>query len=372
MLRFLIRAGVLAMLTLVVLESFFTWVLPASCQPRNRQDASTGLVSFDRSWRKSGVISHGPLCKQPSRWQINKAGYNSIYDYVDAGARARPLVALLGDSFVQGFYSDVQEHMEVHLNELFQGDVDVYAFGHAGAHLAQYMAMTEHFERVYDPDVYVYVVHGAVERAVDTPVRTYFSIAATDSGFELIPPRVTYQQRGIGRTIFRSSLLRYLYLNNRLIPAQNAIAVPDMGWLDTWTEADVARYRRAGRFALAWLDSVAPGKPKVFVVDAPRDQIYESTEDLVRDMDYQVLSVVCDEFPDSYCLDLAPVFRENWQREQRAFNPDFDPHWNAHGDRVVAAAIWSFLRANDLVRTTGSVVPVRAVETASSAAGTAP
>jgi hypothetical protein len=48
-------------------------------------------------------------------------------------------------------------------------------------------------------------------------------------------------------------------------------------------------------------------------------------------------------------LDLDPVFRRIYARDGRRFDGADGTHWDAYGNRVVASAVFEYLRANRLL-----------------------
>ena len=50
------------------------------------------------------------------------------------------MVALFGDSYIEGFLTDVDQHVDAYLPELLSPSSDAYAFGGSGWYLEQYVA----------------------------------------------------------------------------------------------------------------------------------------------------------------------------------------------------------------------------------------
>ena len=137
-----------------LLEFVFRYVLVASTFPSSQQSAEDLIFRFDSSGSTFGVRSHGPLATNRIRWRVNNAGWNCPHDYVPRTS-TRPRIALLGDSYIEALYVDMGDHIESHLEHLFDGGVDVYAFGRSNWYLAQYVALSRYIEERFSPDVYV-------------------------------------------------------------------------------------------------------------------------------------------------------------------------------------------------------------------------
>jgi len=109
--------------------------------PIGIQSQVTNVTNFDNSWVSEGDNSFGPFCKPMGHWRINNAGWNSVFDYFQRVDYSRGRVAILGNSYVEGWASDVDSHIDAELYDLFSAKVDVYAFGLSGLTFAQYLGL---------------------------------------------------------------------------------------------------------------------------------------------------------------------------------------------------------------------------------------
>ena len=81
--------------------------------------------------------------------RTNNAGWVSDIDYVrDADT---PLVAFVGDSFVQGDQLPWQHSCHGRLSIRLDGQIRVYSFGHNAAPLSQHLGYAEHIRDTYRP-----------------------------------------------------------------------------------------------------------------------------------------------------------------------------------------------------------------------------
>ena len=105
---------------------------------------------------KSGYWLRGGLGEIKSYYQINPQGFNSILDYEKLN-HEKLNIALIGDSYVQGFHSDVRNSVGRQLESILGSDVEVHEYGRAGSGIVDYALTYEQYikDRNYD---YVFVL----------------------------------------------------------------------------------------------------------------------------------------------------------------------------------------------------------------------
>ena len=154
-------------MTGVALELFFRFVLPSCESPKGIVDGDYLVRRFDAEYLSSGEFTYGRLCRAGGRWTINGAGWNSGFEYLEPDRRSQPLVALLGDSYLEGFYTDTGDHIDALLYRMYHGEVDFYTFAMSGAYLAQYVAMCRYIRDTFSPDAYVIFINsGDLEKSI--------------------------------------------------------------------------------------------------------------------------------------------------------------------------------------------------------------
>src|SRR6266498_273429 len=89
-------------------EVFFTYVIRAAQQPWGYYDPTDKIARFAVEQRE-GVYTIGRFAEQRARWRINNAGWNSDIDYVSADKRSKPLIAVIGDSYIEAMHVDVKK-----------------------------------------------------------------------------------------------------------------------------------------------------------------------------------------------------------------------------------------------------------------------
>jgi len=86
---------------LIVLEILFRTVFPA-CEPPASRLLPGGFPVYDPTYGESGTVTLGRVPLAGYRWHLNEDGWNSGQDYLPDSLRKRPLIALIGDSSVEG------------------------------------------------------------------------------------------------------------------------------------------------------------------------------------------------------------------------------------------------------------------------------
>jgi len=51
-----------------------------------------------------------------------------------------------------------------------------------------------------------------------------------------------------------------------------------------------------------------------------------------------------------HMLDLAPAFARDWKEHHVPLTFEIDYHWNEHGHRIVADALYDYIQQNGLLR----------------------
>ncbi|MCY3019803.1 MAG: hypothetical protein NTW87_12340 [Planctomycetota bacterium] len=364
--RFLVRAAVFALVLGGVAEVWLRTVMPACERPFAYQQQPSTIQRFDPTGRSSGLWTVGRLCLRGGAWRVNNAGWNSSIDYASAAERRRPLIALLGDSFIEGFLTDTDRHIDAYLPKMLPG-TDSYAFGLSGWYLEQYVAVSRYAQERYQPDVIVVFIDSADvsdslrENGVVSPF--WWQIGAEGQSFEELPPTAV----SVGRTrkavlARKSALVRYLLYNAKLtLPGIHAAGIPQpatgAGTLDEGRAAGaVARASDAWRdllpaaeFMVGRLCAQNPRTPIVFVAHSDR---YLPMEDIARTPlfpDGRAVEAACEGRAQCSFIDLRYVFSGDWAAHHVHFESADGNHWNAHANRLIARTLADFITRKGLL-----------------------
>ena len=332
-------------------ELFFTYVIPGAQFPYVFYDRNNRILKFDISQPRTGRYTIGKLAQQRARWRINNHGWNSDIDYeTKMTKRKRPLIAIIGDSYVEALQVDVEKNVAADLRNMVHGKYDVYSFGISGAPLSAYLQMSRYVNKYFDPAIIVFIIihndfHESLYALNQAVGMMRFDKDA--SGFKEIngPYNPTWYRRLIGH----SSLARYLWVTLKLDatlfgkkPRPGAVYDEDIDVsLINEHKDEIAGVTD---FILRRLRSENPSKKIVFLIDAPRNDIYSHAIDNSSLMPlHRLLKEKCDAYG-FYFSDLTGVFKENFASTGIRFDSPYDYHWNALGHRVAAETLFNKLK----------------------------
>jgi hypothetical protein len=330
-------------------------VPPTAENPIQRYAANTPFT-WSLGWDFNTVI----------RGRTNAQGFVADYDY-DAAATS-PLVAVAGDSYVEGLRVPFRETVTGRLQAMLGNSGRAYAFAQSGVPLSQYVAYARHACAVYGPERLVVVVVG---NDFDESV---FAHRRRDGIYHLYPrPDGSFDDRltplpepGFVEKVLRHSALA-LYL------ARNVGVSDVISWFrpraanaqsgfvgHTAAAADPARLDEGQRVIAWFLDTLpqaaclAP-RDIVLVVDAARSQLYEPADRTAVQASYfgkmRTRLIAQAKGSGFKVIDMEPHFLAAYAVDHRPFEYPNDGHWNAHGHEVAAAAVrqalagWAPLKA---------------------------
>lgn len=275
----------------------------------------------------------------------NNYGFNHYADY-DPGAKT-PLLAVIGDSFVEAHEVDVGKSAAELLHAGLHGAGRVYSFGISGAPLSTYLAYADWARLNFRPDAIAVVVimndfDESLLKYKDEPRLYYFN----DSGLLI---RVDYQLSPWKKLARHSAFLRYLQhhmlLSHRLAALQRRLTGEVGPDYEQTMAKRIPDMKRAVDYFLAQLperSGLAPAKIAL-ILDAPRPALYSEAE-LARAQ--QGYFEQMRHYIDAQArrggfevIDLEPVFIARYKREGKRFEFPTDSHWNELGQRVVAAEL---------------------------------
>lgn len=361
-LRFLGRFGLFLALLFVICEGFFRVVLVARETPFPWQDETFSLQRYDPSGPRTGWFTSGRRIQQKSQWHINDEGWNNPHPYLPADQRDKPLIAILGDSQIDGMYTEWAESLP-HQLELLTGErYAVYGFGHSGYKLGQYITVARYIAaKGFDPAVVVLSVNpGDVSGAVDalggrrrsnnTLLRVIPDPPAGGIRFEEQPP-TAYRTTRFRRLMRRSALVRYLVFNARINPfpgRQRDLALDRRAGRAEADAGDNPLYAAAVRHVVERIKGLLPRARIVFLIDGDRYAIYE--HGAVEPIGISpVIERICAE-AGCRVVDLTATYLRRYAAEDRWFNYRHNPHWDPYGQRVIAEALFADLEASGWLR----------------------
>lgn len=336
------------LLTLTAFELFFRYVLPAARTPLVEYDRTYDILHYRTDGPREGISTTGRWCERPVRWRINNDGWNSAIDYQATPGRSRPLVALIGDSYVEALQVNVGESMTDDLRRLQAGRREVYGFGFSGAPLSQYLQMSRYVRKVFHPEILVFnIVYNDFDQSLREldPLPYFLQLTSVAGDLQEAAP-IPYESSRIKRLAARSAFVRYLWINLHLpdIAQQWRAPVGDpdrfYGNVDV---VELQRHRevveRATFMLVEQIRRENPDTEILFMIDAPRVEIYEGKPGEGRlAWVHQLLRSACERSGCRY-LDLTGPFRERYARDHVPFNFPNDYHWNTVGHALAAEVL---------------------------------
>lgn len=333
------------LLCFVFLEVVLRTIIPAAEIPY-KTSGNELVLRYDPQKARSGRFTAGALAQQRAHWRINDHGWNSDIDCLE-GTRERPLIAVIGDSFVEAFQVDPDENLAAILRRRVAPAYDVYSFGMQGSPLSQYLHVSRYVAHRFSPDVLVFVV---VHNDFDEMLRDLFYRPAylqlvEDNGTLVETPVLPYRSRDVNQWIRKSALARYLWLNVNI-----GALVETTGRRELNANIDVNQavsnrdaIEDAVQLVVQRIQDEHPSTPIVYLMDAPRVDLYagrlaqSNVLWLNQLMERTCRKVGC------YFLDLSGPFADHFRRDSTRFESPYDAHWNEYGHRVAGEALHEWM-----------------------------
>ena len=158
------------------------------------------------------TISQGWNFLNKNTVRINNDGFINDQDY--SPADTRPLVAVVGDSYIEALIVPYKATLQGRLAQKFRNTLRVYSFGFSGAPLSQYLVWAKYARERYLDD---FLVINVVGNDFDESLLKYKSLRGSsyyspDANDNLRLVRIDYETSNY-RFVFKSALMRYLLLN---------------------------------------------------------------------------------------------------------------------------------------------------------------
>jgi hypothetical protein len=289
-----------------------------------------------------------------NRLRVNNAGY--VNDQVYSADDARPLLAVVGDSYVEAPMVPYQETVQGRLASASAPHARVYSFGASGAPLSQYVIWAREARQRWNAQALVVVVVG---NDFDESLAAYkvgpgFHHYVVRSPGRLELQRFDYQPGLLRSAVRHSALARYLVFNlhaleylreaSSLLRFPAALANTYVG--NTAAALDPERLRQSEEAVRAFLRdlvAVAGWKPAqvLFVVDGLRYP--QSDPAIAASYFVRMRGFFIDEARRAgyEAIDLDPHFISRLKQGTVQFEHVSDAHWNGLGHSVAAGAVAS-------------------------------
>jgi hypothetical protein len=288
--------------------------------------------------------------------RTNNYGFISDIDYDPA--ESSPLLAVIGDSFVEAAMVPYDRTAAGILGRLVGNDGRIYSFGSSGSALSQYLAYAKYARDEFHPDGMVFIIVG---NDFDESLMKYRSHPGFHYFFEQGDGRLVLQR--IDRTIpwwkdvlVMPALGQYIVMNLEVGNVVDRLKHRISSFLGRGRQfvgnvdavAEPGRVRDSERAVDEFLlrlpqMSGLPAWKVALVLDAPRPEIY-APDDLqaVQNSYFEVMRRYLIRAGSAHgfeVIDLERVFRADYQQRGVKFEHPNDYHWNPIGHEVVARSI---------------------------------
>lgn len=333
-------------LTLEVLLRFlpvadYTYPMPVNEQNPVARNLPNRNITYSAGWR----------FENRNNVRVNNDGFINDQDYREHAPL--PLVALVGDSYVEALRVPYARTLQGRLAAAFRAKLRVYSFGFSGAPLSQYLVWARYAREKYKNGFLIVNVVGndfdeSLLKYKNRPGASYY---APDANGDLRLTRVDYEFTRF-RFVFKSALARYLLLSLGAADFRQklrALWVAPSGYAGNTLAAVPAEVIEDSQRAIDAFFRDLPvysGLPKeriLLLVDAMRPAIYDPIA--LRDAETSYYAQMRKEFVRKgvsagySVVDLQPVFIDHFAREAKRFEYPNDGHWNAVGHSVAASAV---------------------------------
>lgn len=316
-------------------------------------NASQPVLRFDPN--REFTYSRGWNLRGVNTGHVNNYGFINDQDY-DPATKS-PLIAVIGDSYVEALMTPYAETLYGLLAVSAQGRGRVYSFGTSGAPLSQYLAWASWVEETFQPAALVITVVGndfdeSLLRYKNAPGFYYFDDAREDWPLVRVD-LVAGVFRGKLKLAKHSALYRYLRFNLKFVDTlKQLVASPNtmqyIGNVPAQVESErIKRSKRAVDTFLGRLPSASgvAARLTVLVVDGMRPSLYEP-EDMAKAeksyfgemRNYFMERAVAHGYT---IVDMQPRFIEHHKATAERFEFPDDGHWNTLGHAMAADAVKS-------------------------------
>lgn len=271
---------------------------------------------------------------------INNYGYASDKIFQKKESQNKPVIAVIGDSYVEAMQVKNQDTFHAILDRGLLSH-DVYPIGISGSPLSQYIAFSRYAAEQFSPRLYIFLIIGndfdeSFKKVKNAPGFHYFN--ETDQ-----LTLVEYNPSIIKRIARKSAFVRYLHLDlkikfqiDRLFKNENISnkIQPNisMNFLELGREA-------INKFLYNIKDLTVTSKV-IILLDGDRTSIYNG--EMKRSINkpenilYEELKKSSINIQNVKIVDLHNFFLNDWVENGKKFNYDYDYHWNEYGHAVVA------------------------------------
>ena len=346
--RFAWRFTVFGVSLLVALELFLRTVLIATESPV-KVLGDNMILRLEPDYGDSGIFTYGRYCLGGYRWRINNSGWNSEFEYRLPEEGSQEIVAIIGDSYLEGLWSDVDKHIDSYLTEL-SPHLSFYTFAIEGACLSQYVAMCQYEVSQYDPIAYIIFINdddlvNSTLREYSNPNQILFQVRVDDSLSCVEVPPSGSQIFWIKNYLRHSALARYIRRNakyqigfvDKVIAVNNVITIENQSNQSRNSSTDYLT--ACATYLLARLNAL--GCPVLLVFNPRLSSVYNQEEFSYPETD--ILINLSNQYDNLLCYEIGEPLTNIYVNKRILYNPPNNIHWNAYANRCIAYLIFKEL-----------------------------
>jgi hypothetical protein len=341
----------------LVIGELFLRMMPVS-ETLMAQPVSDEAPVFRFAANRTLTWSKGWNFATVNQVRVNNYGYVNDQDYNPSDTS--PLLAVIGDSYVESVMVPYAKTLHGRLAKEFQRAGRVYSFGASGAALSQYLVWADFARRTFAPQKLVFVI---IANDFDESFLKYkrgpgFHYFDTERGGNERLVRVDHEPSLFRIVARHSALIRYLVLNvgvdrawshvrnlfSRGQTGSGPVSMVGNVPVDRPPSLIADAERAVGMF-FRLLPAFTGLNPSdiLFVVDGFRQATYSKTHfDRARTSYFGHLRrrfIGEARFRGYEVVDMNPIFAEAYARDGKRFEPDDDGHWNGYAHGLAALAV---------------------------------
>jgi hypothetical protein len=349
-----IRLILFSIVTLLVLELFFTFVLPAAKTANRIQEISIGdpkytISKLDKNSISDGIFTVGQMAQYRYEWHVNNAGYLCSYDYIGNDLNEKPIIAVLGNSFIEGYYTNYGEHLVNYLSEFLNDEYAVYNFGISGEGLSQQLEVLKFIDQNYNPDIIL--IYNSMNM-LSTSVRnlgkkTISQVHIQEDQIEITKPSI-YNPSTIGLLVKKSSLFRYLVLNVRFrFIIKKPFKKKKISNSSSNGNHTVELLDQSTNYLIDIIGSTYSDKNIIFFTDPDINSIYSDKPEISEAS--RIVSRYSNKYDNIYNIDLTEGFYLKYVETNKEynfpshFNFNENAHWNRNAHYTAARIIANYI-----------------------------
>ena len=283
---------------------------------------------------------------------INNYGFASDKDFQKKELQTKPVIAVIGDSYVEAMQVKNQDTFHAILDNDLES-YDVYPIGISGSPLSQYIAFSRYAAEQFSPKLYIFLIidndfDESFEKRKGAPGLHYFNETDQLTLVEFYPSIIK-------RVARKSAFLRYLHLDLKITHQLRSLLKEKINISDEiqpYSSFDLELGREAIDKFLGGVKNLTENSKVIILLDGDRSSIYAgmTQRDINKPVNilFDELKTLSKNIPKVDVIDLHNFFQDDWVYKNKKFNYDYDYHWNEQGHAVAAQALWDKINNMEL------------------------